>query len=186
MLHENFADITHVAVVHPEISPPVLRSAPPPLTVTVSETTVRFERDYPPAPLPDYHAAALGVGADHTYPQHEEGAFISPGLWVDRWDVELAGSSTATFRFTHALAPVEPNVTRHFWRVSRNFATDDETTERLHPIFTEYYRRVKDILEVMQTVVDTDGPRREVAVGADAAVIAVRRILRRMVADEVG
>ena len=31
LLHENFADITHVAVVDPFIAPPVLRSSPPPL-----------------------------------------------------------------------------------------------------------------------------------------------------------
>lgn len=33
LLHENFADITHVAVVDPFIAPPVLRSSPPPLEV---------------------------------------------------------------------------------------------------------------------------------------------------------
>ena len=49
LLHENFADITHVAVVDPFIAPPVLRSSPPPLGVEVTETTVSFSRTYEPA-----------------------------------------------------------------------------------------------------------------------------------------
>ena len=45
LLHENFADITHVAVVHPDFAPPVLTAGPVPLLeVEVSETSVAFER----------------------------------------------------------------------------------------------------------------------------------------------
>src|SRR5580765_991246 len=60
LLHENFADITHVAVVDPYIAPPVLRSTPPPLEVEVSQATVSFARRYAPAPLAGWHADALG------------------------------------------------------------------------------------------------------------------------------
>jgi hypothetical protein len=38
----------------------------------------------------------------------------------------------------------------------------------------------------MQDVLDTDGPRREVNVSADAAALQVRKIIRNMVADETG
>ena len=190
LLHENFADITHVAVVHPDIAPPVLRSAPPPLEVSVTETTVSFSRDYPPAVLPQWHSRLLGLPADAEHAQHEEGMFLTPGGWADRWDVEVAGHAdldgTATFRFTHALCPVSVGRTRHLWRVSRNFALDEEVTDQLRPVFTEYYQRVKAVLETMQMVLDTDGPARQVAVSADAAALAVARILRRMVADEAG
>ena len=47
LLLENFADITHVAVVDPFIAPPVLSGSPPPLEVEVTETTVS---DYPGLP----------------------------------------------------------------------------------------------------------------------------------------
>jgi hypothetical protein len=56
----------------------------------------------------------------------------------------------------------------------------------LLPIFTDYYQRVKRILETMQDVLDTDGPREEVNVSADAAALQVRKIIRNMVADEGG
>jgi hypothetical protein len=42
------------------------------------------------------------------------------------------------------------------------------------------------VLEQMQHILVTEGARAEVNVAADAAVSHVRRILQRMVADELG
>ena len=90
LLHENFADITHVAVVDPAFAPPVLTAGPVPLLeVEVTETTVSFERDYPTAPLAAWHATLLGADPSAVFTQHEEGRFVSPGLWVDSWEVDL-------------------------------------------------------------------------------------------------
>jgi phenylpropionate dioxygenase-like ring-hydroxylating dioxygenase large terminal subunit len=206
LLHENFADITHVAVVDPFIAPPVLRGPPPPLEVEVTETGVSFSRTYAPAPIAGWHADLLGVTPHSEHVQREQGRFVSPGLWVDGWDVDLAGRSsggpssggpssggpssgeirTATFRFTHAVTPVTAGRTRHVWRVSRNFALDDEASAALVPIFSAYYRRVQGILQTMQDVLDGEGYRPEVHVSADAAVLQVRKIIRNMVADESG
>ena len=94
------------------------------------------------------------------------------------------GGSPHTFRFTHAVTPVSARQTRHVWRVSRNFAPGPETSERLLPIFTAYYRRVQQILETMQQVIDSDGPRDEVSVNSDAAALQVRRIVNRLIAEE--
>jgi vanillate O-demethylase monooxygenase subunit len=91
-----------------------------------------------------------------------------------------------TFRFTHAVTPIAPGRTRHAWRVSRNFALGEQAGKVLLPIFTDYYQRVKRILETMQGVLDTDGPRKEVNVSADAAALQVRKIISSMVADETG
>jgi vanillate O-demethylase monooxygenase subunit len=188
LLHENFADITHVAVVDPFIAPPALRGAPPPpLEIALSETSVSFSRSYDPAPIADWHAAALDLPADARHPQRETGAFVAPGLWVNTWEVHAAGvDPVPTFRFTHAITPVDAGRTAHEWRVSRNFARDGATTATLEPFFAEYYRRVQGVLETMQAVVDRDGPRREVAVAADAAVLQVRKILAQEVAEENG
>jgi phenylpropionate dioxygenase-like ring-hydroxylating dioxygenase large terminal subunit len=184
LLHENFADITHVAVVHPDIAPPVLRDTPPPLEVEVSESAVAFSRTYPASALADWHARLLGRPSQARYVQHERGMFVSPGLWVDHWDVQLddAQIDPATFRFTHAVTPVGPARTRHRWRVSRNFSPGAASDDLLRPMFTEYYRRVQAILQTMQSVLDTDGPRDEVNVSADAAALQVRRILNTMIA----
>jgi vanillate O-demethylase monooxygenase subunit len=190
LLHENFADITHVAVVDPYIAPPVLHTSPPPLEVEVTETSVSFSRTYQPAPIPEWQAELVGLPADAAHVQREQGAFLTPGLWVDRWDVYVDSAShetqVQTFRFTHAVSPIAPGRTWHAWRVSRNFALGEQAGGVLLPIFTDYYRRVKAVLETMQDVLDTDGARREVNVSADAAALQVRKIIRNMVADETG
>jgi len=187
LLHENFADITHVAVVDPVIAPPALKTGPVPLLeVEVTETSVSFHRDYPPAPLAAWHAPLVGAAPDAVFSQREEGRFVSPGLWVDSWDVLPDGADLTpwTFRFTHAVTPVDRTSTRHVWRVSRNFAPGAEVSASLHPLFTDYYRRVQSILETMQRVLTADGPRNDVSVAADAAALQVRKIVGRMVADE--
>lgn len=186
LLHENFADITHVAVVDPVIAPPVLSAGPVPrLDVEVSETSVAFSRDYPPAPLAGWHAPLVGAGDGETFAQREEGRFVSPALWVDGWHVDADHRSEPyTFRFTHAVTPVDADTTRHVWRVSRNFAPGAETSAQLLPLFRDYYRRVKDILETMQRVLTVDGPRTDVRVASDAAAVQVRRIVDRMLSDE--
>lgn len=187
LLHENFADITHVAVVDPVIAPPALTAGPVPLLeVEVSETSVSFRRDYPPAPMAPWQAALVGVDSEGRYAQHEEGRFVSPGLWVDSWDVIPAGPAERpwTFRFTHAVTPVDASATRHVWRVSRNFAHGDEVSANLLPLFSDYYQRVREILETMQRVLLDHGPRNDVSVAADAAALQVRKIVGRMVAEE--
>lgn len=184
MLHENFADITHVAVVDPVISPPALSSLPAPdLEIELTETTVSFSRDWPASPMAPWQAAASGVSPTEAFPQREEGAFLSPGLWADRWDF-LLPQGTQSFRFTHAVTPVDDRTTRHIWRVSRNFALGDEVTAQFRPIFESYYRRVREILETMQAVVDRDGAGQNVYVATDRAALQVRKIMRRLVADE--
>jgi vanillate O-demethylase monooxygenase subunit len=94
------------------------------------------------------------------------------------------GGSPHTFRFTHAVTPVSASQTRHLWRVSRNFAPGSDVSEQLLPIFTAYYRRVQRILEMMQQVIDIDGPRDEVSVNSDAALLQVRRIVNRLITEE--
>ena len=54
----------------------------------------------------------------------------------------------------------------------------------LRPIFESYYLKVREILETMQQVIDRDGYGEDVNVAADLAALQVRKILRRLVADE--
>jgi len=186
LLHENFADITHVAVVAPELSPPALSAGPVPLLeVVVTERGVSFARDYPEAPLAPWHADLLGASQGQTFLQREEGQFVSAGLWVDSWTV-VTGPDTpdAVFRFTHAVTPVNATSTRHVWRVSRDFAPGAGSSQSLLPRFTDYYLAVRRILETMQGVLSLDGPRPDVSVAADAAALQVRKIVGRAVADE--
>jgi phenylpropionate dioxygenase-like ring-hydroxylating dioxygenase large terminal subunit len=186
LLLDNFADITHVAHVHPDIAPPALvEGTMPPLEVTVTETGMSFARQYPAVRVPAWQAPLLGIGPEERHPQREEGEFRAPGLWVDRWHVDT-GSGRHSFVFTHALTPVDETSTRHVWRVSRNFAGTPAATGTLTPLMDSYYRAVQEALEQMQRIVTDDGPRPDVLVAADAAAVQVRRVMDRLVADETG
>ena len=194
LLHESFADVTKIPVLVPEVSPSVLRAAPPPLDVEVTETTVSLSRRYPPGRLPDWQARALGQPAGTELEHLQEGHFLSPAAWVDYWDIVLddgpAQPRQARMRFTQLVTPVSDRVSRLLWRVSRDFGTDDRvTTAQLTEMFVPYYATLAAALATMQAAIDEDGPAgevsvREVSVSADVAALRVRQIVQAMLAEE--
>lgn len=190
LLHESFADVTKIPVLVPEVSPSVLQAAPPPLDVEVTETTVSLSRRYPPGPLPDWQARALGRPGDDEFEHLQEGHFLSPAAWVDYWDVVLgagtgAGGGRARLRFTQLVTPVDDRVSRLLWRVSRDFgAGDSGTTAQLAEMFGPYYATLAAALETTQQMIDEDGTVAEVNVSADLAALRVRQIVQAMLAEE--
>lgn len=192
LLHENFADVTHVPFVHPEISPAVLRTAPPPLEIEVTETAVWYKRKYPAATLAHWHASATGLPPDGEYEELESGSFLSPALWVDAWQVFAPGGADGqtrsySLRFAQAVTPVSPTSCRLIWRVGRDFVLDAAwVTASLRTMFTEYYGRVGRLAEEIQRSIDAAGPRLMFNVSADAAALRVRRIVANMLAEEAG
>src|SRR6516165_8699968 len=186
LLHESFADVTKIPVLVPEVSPSVLQVAPPPLDVEVTETTVSLSRRYPPGPLPDWQARALGRSGGEELEHLQEGHFLSPAAWVDYWDVVLdAGGVRARMRFTQLVTPADDRVSRVLWRVSRDFGVGDSaTTARLAEMFDPYYAKLAVALETMQQVIDQDGPAAEVNVSSDVAALRVRQIVQAMLTEE--
>jgi phenylpropionate dioxygenase-like ring-hydroxylating dioxygenase large terminal subunit len=187
LLLENFADVTQVPFVAPDIAPAVLGPVPPPLEVTVTETTVAVRRQFPPAPLPGWQSELLGRPADEPFAHVQESFFLSPAAWVDHWDVESADGERFRLRFTQLVTPITERTSRLLWRVSRDFAvTDGAATQRLAGIFDGYYQRVLAAMTTAQRVRDEDGadPRSEVNVSADVAALKVREIVSAMLAEQ--
>lgn len=185
LLHESFADVTQIPFVAPDIAPSVLGAEPPPLDVVVTETTVALHREYPPAPLPDWQARMLDVPADAAFSTSQDGFFLSPGAWVDHWDVSGADGARARMRFTQLVTPVGPGRSRVMWRVSRDFAVNDPGAGAiLAAMFEGYYARVVAAMETAQAVLDVDGPGPEVNVSADVAALKVREIVTSMIVEE--
>lgn len=183
LLHENFADVTQVPFVAPDIAPSVIAEAPP-LDVVVTETTVTLRREFAPAPLPSWQDGL--VGADGApFSTLQEGYFLSPAVWVDHWDVTGADGASARLRFTHLVTPVEEGISQLHWQVDRDFAVDDDAADDLMlEMFGDYYERVMVAMETAQDVLDVDGAGPEVNVAADVAALKVREIVLEMLATE--
>ena len=185
LLHENFADVTQVPFVAPEIAPSVLGTTPPPLDVVVSETSVSLHRDFPPAPLPAWQAEIVGCPLDTPYRTEQSGFFPSPAVWVDHWDAQAADGSWVRLRFTHLVTPIDDDSSRLLWAVSRDFALGNRAVDQyLDGIFTDYYDRVIDAMEIAQEVLDIDGPGPEVNVNADAVGLKIREIVAALLTAE--
>ena len=185
LLYELLADISHVPALAPQVTPPVLRDALPPLEVEVTETTVRFDRRYPASHLGDWLAAVTGLAAGETYEQHESGTFAGPGLWTDFWQVR-AEAGPRTLRFTQAVTPIGPASSRLFWRVTRDFeAGSANLTQALQTGFGQYYQTLADVLATVQSTINADGLGQQVHVTADAAALHVRKVIATMLEAEL-
>ena len=185
LLHENFADVTQVPFVAPDIAPSVLGTTPPPLEVVVSETSVSLHRDFPPAPLPEWQAEIVGCPLDAPYRTEQSGFFPSPAAWVDHWDAQAEDGSWIRLRFTHLVTPIDESSSRLLWAVSRDFALGNRAVDQyLEGIFTDYYDRVIDAMEIAQEVLEIDGPGPEVNVNADAVGLKIREIVSALLLEE--
>ena len=185
LLHENFADVTQVPFVAPDIAPSVLGTTPPPLEVVVSETSVSLHRDFPPAPLPAWQAEIVGCPLDTPYRTEQSGFFPSPAVWVDHWDAQAEDGTWIRLRFTHLVTPIDESSSRLLWAVSRDFALGNRAVDQyLDGIFTDYYDRVIDAMEIAQEVLEIDGPGPEVNVNADAVGLKVREIVAALLTAE--
>lgn len=185
LLHENFADVTQVPFVAPDIAPSVLGTTPPPLEVVVSETSVSLHRDFPPAPLPEWQAEIVGCPLDAPYRTEQSGFFPSPAVWVDHWDAQAQDGTWIRLRFTHLVTPIDESSSRLLWAVSRDFALGNRAVDQyLDGIFTDYYDRVIDAMEIAQDVLEIDGPGPEVNVNADAVGLKVREIVAALLTAE--
>ena len=114
--------------------------------------------ELPQAPIAGWHAECWPADrCEHA--QRERGAFVSPGLWVDRWHV--MGSAGRTRGFT---LPVHPrgDADRAGADPARLAGQPElragERPPGLLPIFSGYYRRVQAILETMQQVSTPTAP----------------------------
>jgi vanillate O-demethylase monooxygenase subunit len=185
LLHENFADVTQVPFVAPEIAPAALSGMTPALEVVVSETSVSLHRDFPPAPLPEWQAEIVGCPVDQPFRTEQSGFFPSPAVWVDHWDAQAEDGTWVRLRFTHLVTPVDESTSTLFWAVSRDFALGNRAVDQyLEVIFADYYDRVIDAMEIAQAVLDIDGPGPEVNVNADAVGLKIREIVAALLATE--
>ncbi len=192
LLHDNALDLTHFPFVHPELSTHGYRQLPPPLRVEVSETSVTYQRIFPPVRLADWQVRATGLSPDQEYEQRESGTFVSPGLHIDHMDIVIPaadGTSGQVYEkvYIRAFTPEGPTSTHVFWQVARNFATDDvAVTEDLRAVHERMQLEDKPVLEAIQAHERDRRHEPGVTVNADIATIKARQIVETMLARERG
>ena len=188
LLHENALDLTHFPHVHPGYSPAPYLTAPPPLEIAVSETSVSYYRDFPPARLVDWQAQTTGLPQDRDYAQRESGQFVSPGLHIDRMHI-LAGGDAGSYDkiLCRAFTPVNARATMVFWQVSRNYRTGEPpVSEQLADVHRTTLLADKRLLEAIQARADSFPAGQEFNVSADVAALRAQRIIEDMLAAERG
>jgi phenylpropionate dioxygenase-like ring-hydroxylating dioxygenase large terminal subunit len=188
LLHENALDLTHFPFVHPETSPTGYLSTPPPLEVAMTETSVSYHRDFPPAKLVDWQARTTGLPEDREYAQRESGVFVSPALHIDRMHI-FPGDSARPYDkiLTRAFTPLTPATTTVFWQVSRNYQVDaDDVGDELRAVHERTLTADKRLLEAIQTSTAHHPPSHEINLTADTAALKAHRIITIMLAQERG
>lgn len=186
LLHENALDLTHFPHVHPGLSPEPYLTVPPPLEIAVSETSVSYYRDFPPAKLVDWQTETTGLPQDRDYAQRESGEFVSPGLHVDRMHILADGGSRDKI-LVRAFTPVSMRSTAVFWQVSRNYlAGQPHITGQLRAVHRATLLADKRVVEAIQARAESFAAGEEFNVSADAAALRAQRIIEDMLAAERG
>ena len=192
LLQDNALDLTHFPFVHPETSPYGYRASPPPeLDVEVTETSVSYRREFPPARLAEWQSRSTGLPADENYVERESGTFVSPGVHVDFMDIvpNSPRDPTDTYRkvFVRGFTPETPTSTHVFWQVARNYRVDDnDVTDHLHSIHVQSILDDKPLLESIQAVLDRSPWVEEFRVNADRASLKAHQIVSMMLSEERG
>lgn len=185
LLHEHHLDLTAVRQLHPATLPPELELSPLNI-VEVTELSVSYRRDLAPAPLAEWEAEATGLARDGSYSRSESGAFLSPALNVQRWDID--GGDSRLYRNVRVLAltPEHAGATHVFLRGSHDYALDRTVvTEHLEKLLVhDHAQRDKALLEEIEATYGYETWALGVHVKADTAALKARRIVSNLLAEE--
>jgi vanillate O-demethylase monooxygenase subunit len=187
LLHEHFVDVTHIPEVHPQETPAGLEEMPPLEHVQVSETSVSYVRNLPPAMLTEWEGEVTGLPRDRAYRRRHHGKFVSPAMIVEGWEIEGGDGRFYEFVRIHAMTPETPTSTHVFWQIARNYGLSREIVgEHLRAVMEEVLHKDVDVVETIQATAGYDEAASGINVRADAGVLRVRRIVAEMLASEAG
>ena len=187
LVHEHYVDLTHILEMHRAETPPGLDSLPALDRISVSETSVTFTRDLPPAALADWEAEATALPRDRDYTRRYKGTFLSPAITVESWAIDGGDGSTYEQARVQAVTPESPTRTHLFWQFARNYETERELVGRyLHVVFEAIMRQDIAVLETIEAHAGYGQVVRGAHVSADAGVLKVRSIVAAMLARETG
>jgi phenylpropionate dioxygenase-like ring-hydroxylating dioxygenase large terminal subunit len=187
LLIDNLLDLTHETFVH-QRTIGNFAVAETPMNCTVEDKTVRVERVMRDIPAPPLFTKVRGFSG-----------------MIDRWQIiDFAPPSTVVidaravptgtndidqgmrWMVVNAITPQTERSSRYFYSVTRCFATDDASLDKVigDQIYATF-EEDKEVIEVQQHLIDTDAADRRVYdINADAGGVAARRITAKLIAEE--
>lgn len=87
----------------------------------------------------------------------------------------------------NSITPIDERSSHYYWTITRCFAQDDpQITDLVHQQILATFMEDVDVLEAQQRRIETDpAQRREISVRADFGSVAARRIVQRLIHQEM-
>lgn len=188
LLKENVLDLSHLGYVHGEsfqitdwVNPPA---------VTVDGNSVGYRQEFVRSPLAPSYAMSLGLQPGTPWNRIGTGVSVSPAAHfsaTEFFDPDNPSHSNGATRFAHLTTPIDAESMYYFFVIGRNFGKDDAAMDQLAQIILRGFDEDVEILESVQAMI-TRSPRRgsegERSVKADAAGVAMRRVVDAWMARE--
>lgn len=183
-------DNTHSRFVHPDTlgNDGSLRHSPKVMRDGDVVRNHRRMRDSDPPPL---FAKATGlVGSADVWVEWE----YSPRAGIVTFDAGVAPPGSGVFEGdrskafsmfnTHGITPETERTCHHFWVSARDFALEDEETDRTMTGIRDTFLEDVAMVEAQQRILDLDPDAPRIDVNADIPTIRARELVARLIAEE--
>jgi vanillate O-demethylase monooxygenase subunit len=180
---DNLLDLTHVQFVHKNLGGPGVTENP--LEFSVAGDVVNTFRLMRDVELPGIFKA---MGKSGKFDRWQKQIVRAPGYVYFEAGAEPAGSNNPPVAPHHVviqgITPETATTTHYFWATARHFAVDDEAlSATMRAITSDAFDEDVAVLAAQQRSIDrSPGDRPLNAFVCDAAGIAVRRVVQRLIA----
>ncbi len=188
---DNLLDFSHRAYVHPTTlggSEDLALSRPTLAPLDCGVRVTWWIRDVTPSP---YHQRFGNFSGNVDRWNFYD--FLVPGILIMHGGAQATGTGAPEGRIDtpiqtrgcQALTPETERTTHYFFAAPRMFALDDPAADEavLHVLSTAFAED-QVIIEAQQRNIDLDPTAKPVVIAADGALVQMRRIMDRMLADE--
>lgn len=187
LMQENLMDLSHIPYLHKESFYIAPREASLPIETEVEGDRIRFWRE---SSFPGYMPTYMKAHA-RSWRSRSGGEFVSPGVYIAWSDAHLLDAQPGeqvvySQRVAHLLTPASPTSTHYWYFAARNYALDDEESNRLLvTILEKGFAEDKKCVDFLQRMhAEDETPFKEVSFASDKPALMMRRAVRRMAQAE--
>lgn len=189
LLNENLLDLSHVSYLHPDsIGSDDVAEAD--VETAIEDNRVAVTRDMKDALAPPAFEKVMGLSGRIDRRQIAE--YFPPGFHISHLDAQPHGNADPAKVFRHkaihCITPERNNTAHYFWLLTREYRIDDEEIDGLWtqaiPKVLEQDIAASEAIEEVLAAFEPDYPE-EINIKVDAGPMGARRIIQRLVAEEL-